>query len=62
METKFTFAEELDVANAISLRILDVSNLIHECRLQGLDTSFLIEVRDNLVVAYRKLTGVNIKL
>lgn len=62
METKLTFAEELAVANAISLRITDLSNFIHECLPQGLDPSVLREVRENLVVAYRKLTGVNYKL
>ena len=59
METKLTFEEELAVSSAISLRIRDLSQTIDDCRPLGLDTSVLRNVRDNLLVAYRKLTGVD---
>lgn len=58
METKLTFDEELAVSSAISLRIRDLSQTIDYCRPLGLDTSVLKELRDNLLFAYRKLTGV----
>ena len=58
METKLTFEEELAVSSAVSLRIHDLSQVIDDCRPLGLDTSVLKEVRDTLLVAYRKLTGI----
>ena len=58
METKLTFEEELAVSSAVSLRIRELSQTIHDCEPLGLDTSVLKEVCDNLLVAYRKLTGV----
>lgn len=59
METELTFEEELAVTSAISLRIRDLSQTIDDCRTPGLDTSTLKEIRDNLLVAFRKLTGVD---
>lgn len=61
METKLTFFEELAVANAISLRIRDLSQLIHSCETLSLDTSALSDVCKNLNSAYRKLTGIECK-
>lgn len=58
METKLTFEEELAVSSAVSLRIRDLSQTIDDCHTLGVDTSVLKDVRDNLLVAYRKLTGV----
>lgn len=58
METKLTFFEEMAVVNAISLRIRDLSQLIHHCSIVDLDTSALSDVCGCLKSAYRKLTGV----
>lgn len=58
METKLSFFEEMAVANAISLRIRDLSQLINHCSTVGLDTSALSDVCGCLKSAYRKLTGV----
>ena len=59
MEIKLTFEEELAVSSAVSLRIRDLSKTIADCRPLGLDTSVLKEIRDNLLVAYFKLTGID---
>lgn len=61
METKLTFEEELAVSSAVSVRIRDLSQTIEDCRPLGLDTSVLEKVRASLLVAYRKLTGVEYK-
>ena len=58
METELTFEEELAVSSAISLRIRDLSQTITDCKSLDLDTSVLKGVRDNLLFAYRKFTGV----
>lgn len=62
METIFTFEEELAVTNAVSLRIRSVSETIEQCRSLGLDTHVLFEIRETLMSAYRKLSGVDYKL
>ena len=59
METQLTFEEELAVSSAVSLRIRDLSQTIEDCHTLGVDTSVLKNVRDNLLAAYRKLTGVD---
>lgn len=59
METKLTFEEELAVSSAVSSRIRDLSETIEDCHTLGVDTSVLINVRDNLLAAYLKLTGVD---
>lgn len=56
-----TFDEELAVSSAVSLRILDLSKTIEDCQPLGLHTDTLCKVRDTLMVAYRKLTGVDYK-
>lgn len=62
METKLTFDEEIAVASAISLRILDLNKTISDCAPLGLDAKVLIDLRDSLQEAYRKFTGVEFKL
>ena len=62
METKLNFDEELAVANAISLRIRSVSETIDQARALRLDVHVLCEIRETLMSAYRKLTGVDYKL
>lgn len=59
METKLTFDEELAASSAVSLRIRDLSETIEQCRPLGYDTHVLCEMRDTLLVVYRKLTGVD---
>lgn len=61
METKLTFDEEIAVTSAIISRIRDLSDFIEHCRPLGLDTHVLREMRQTLLVAYRKLTGIDYK-
>lgn len=59
METKLTFDEEIAVTSAIISRIRVYSDSIDSCRPLGLDTHVLRQMRQTLLSAYRKLTGVD---
>lgn len=56
---EFTFEENLAVASAISTRIRELCKTIDGCRPLGLDTKALREIRDSLLSAYWKLTGID---
>lgn len=62
MVTILTFEEELAVSNAVSLRIRSVSETIDQARALRLDVHVLCEIRQTLLDAYRKITGVDYKL
>lgn len=59
MDTQLTFPEEIAVSSAITLRIIELSNTIHDCRTLGQDCQVLLNAMSYLKSAFRKLTGVD---
>lgn len=59
METKLTFAEEIAVSSAITLRIIELSKSIYDCRTLGQECQVLLNSMTYLKSAYRKVTGVD---
>lgn len=59
METKLTFGEEIAVTSAITLRILDLSQIINDCRALGQDFDVLETSLASLKSAFRTITGVD---
>lgn len=59
METKLTFGEEIAATSAITLRILDLSKTIQDCRALGEDFAVLETALASLKSAFKKITGVD---